>query len=257
LVKFLWLLCCFCCSLPLLAAPAAPISATVRYVIDGDTLVTMAGEHVRLLDINSPEPARHNRPAEPMAVEAKALLETHLMGQAIWLEIGGQSRDRYGRLLAHVTRQADNWWANGALVKTGLAHTYTFPDNALRAAELHELEAQALAQQRGLWGTAYFPLRDAQSTWPDDALGRFAVTDGRVVSSQQVRDTIYLNFGPDWRTDFSVAINHADWPRFEQAGIDPRVDYRGKNVRVRGVALPVNGVLVTVTHPAQLEILAE
>ena len=43
----------------------------------------------------------------------------------------------------------------------------------------------------------------------------------------------YLNFGADWRKDFTVTIAPQDLKSFTAAGIDPR-GYSGKMVRVRG-----------------------
>ena len=50
-------------------------------VIDGDTLVLDMGEKIRLAGINSPELAKKNLPAEPLANEAKSALKGYwLMG---------------------------------------------------------------------------------------------------------------------------------------------------------------------------------
>ena len=50
-------------------------SGIVSRVIGGDTLVLETGEKIRLAGINAPELARGNRPAEPLANEAKSVLE--------------------------------------------------------------------------------------------------------------------------------------------------------------------------------------
>ncbi len=230
------------------------LEATVRHVIDGDTFVTESGEHVRLLDINTPEVAHGRHAAEVESATAKQRLKALVQGQAVRLETATKPRDRYGRLLAHVYRTSDNLWVNGTLVEEGLAHVYTFPDNAAKAVELQQLEAQAINNQQGVWRHARFAPKRATQNWSKQWLGKYQVVDGRVLSAQKVGKNIYLNFGADWRTDFTVAIEKDDWDTFKQAGLDPVPTYRGKTVRVRGVAMPVNGVLIRATHPAQLEI---
>lgn len=90
---------------------------------------------------------------------------------------------------------------------------------------------------------------------PDSAIGQFNHYEGKVVSAKRVRDRTYLNFGDNWRTDFSVEIPNRFEELFKQSGIDTEKDYTGKKLQIRGVFMPVNGVLVRATHPEQLTIL--
>ena len=69
-----------------------------------------------------------------------------------------------------------------------------------------------------------------------------------------VRGRGYLNFGDDWREDFTVSIGPRDRRRFETAGIDIE-DYEGRLVRVRGWVDSFNGPMIEATHPEQIEVL--
>jgi hypothetical protein len=76
----------------------------------------------------------------------------------------------------------------------------------------------------------------------------------------QVGERIYLNFGADWRTDFTVEIQARDAKAFglKKNAVDGawfREAYLGKKLRVRGQLRPINGFQVRVTHPLQLEVL--
>ena len=71
-------------------------------VIDGDTLVLDTGEKIRLAGINSPELARENRPAEPLAKQAKSTLEGLLVDGRAQVEVAQEAKDRYGRTLAYL-----------------------------------------------------------------------------------------------------------------------------------------------------------
>tara|TARA_A100001037_G_scaffold275659_1_gene274358 strand:+ start:595 stop:819 length:225 start_codon:yes stop_codon:yes gene_type:complete len=70
-----------------------------------------------------------------------------------------------------------------------------------------------------------------------------------------VRGRALLNFGENWKTDFTVSIAPRDWRRFIDAGISA-ADYRGLRIRVRDWLKSRNGPMIDVTHPEQIEILA-
>lgn len=255
----------------LLAAACAPLAAhageqtgRVTYVIDGDTLVLESGEHVRLLDINTPEIGHGGAPDEPLAQDAKAALAHLALGRKVEIETGRRDHDQYGRLLGHVYVLPQRAWVNAALVREGFAHVYTFADNALHPKELLAEEAKARQAKRGLWALPQWQVRDAATCCAKGDIGTFKLVEGRVLGTARVKTRrgmrTYLNFGRDWRTDFSVAIDGRDDKYFRQSGLKPGYPatlYNARRVRVRGYLQPVNGVLVRVTHPAQIEILGE
>lgn len=84
----------------------AQITATVTYVVDGDTLdVDQAGTRyrIRLLGIDAPELAHDGRPADCGAQAARDALTALADGQQITWEHDprSDSTDRYGRVLAY------------------------------------------------------------------------------------------------------------------------------------------------------------
>lgn len=82
-------------------------------------------------------------------------------------------------------------------------------------------------------------------------VGRFTRIEGTVTRVYHGREATYLNFGADWRDDFSVTIPKRVLRRFAALldGIE------GKTVRVRGVVEQENGPMVTLGQPEQLEVL--
>jgi endonuclease YncB( thermonuclease family) len=259
----------FGCLAVLLALTAASawagvITGKVRHVIDGDTLVLENGTHVRLLDINSPELAHDGAPAEPYAEEAKQALEHWANGRTVMIETGKHDHDQYGRLLGQVYLLPGHGWVNGTLVRDGFAHVYTFADNAMYPKELLDYEAKARAAKLGLWALPRWRVRDAATCCADEDIGTFEVVEGKVWDAAWVKNRrykrTYLNFGKDWRTDFSVVIDGRDEKYFRQAGIKSLLltdYYNDKRVRLHGYLQPVNGTLMRVTHPAQIEILGD
>jgi micrococcal nuclease len=88
----------------------------------------------------------------------------------------------------------------------------------------------------------------------DDAEDTFQVVEGVVVEAATVRGRIYLNFGRDYRTDFTVVIDEDDLDAFEDAGLAPET-LAGRRIRVRGWIDMYNGPMIAVTHPEQIEVL--
>ena len=228
--------------------------ARVQTVVDGDTVTLDDGRLVRLVGIQAPKLplGRSGFKAWPLALESKALLETLILGQEVHLRLGTTAQDRHGRVLAHVVRIADGVWLQGQMLATGLARVYTFPDNRLLAREMLALERQARADQIGLWVLPYYALRNADTVRFDK--GTFQVVQDRVVDVAHVKKRIYMNFGPDWRSDFTVQINARLKKKFSDAGVD-LLALKGRVVRVRGWIKDKNGPLIELDHPERLEII--
>lgn len=95
-------------------------TVNVERVIDGDTVVTSAGEHVRLLGINAPETSSH----EPFSLEAKSYLESLVLNKSVRLEFTNERTDKYGRTLAYLFLGLEN--VNVELVRNGFANYYFY-----------------------------------------------------------------------------------------------------------------------------------
>ncbi len=233
--------------------------AVVVEVVDGDTVVLdrpiRNTRRVRLVGIQAPKLplGRAGFPTWPLAPESKAALEKMVLGKRVSLAHGGAPRDRHGRLLAHLYDDAGTW-VQGEMLRAGMARVYTFPDNRALAVDMLALERQARAARRGIWAHPFYAVRT-----PTNA-GRytdtFQVVEDRVLDAAKVKGRVYLNFGPDWRTDFTVSIKPRVARLFRKAGID-LLDLKGRPLRVRGWLKRWNGPLIEASHPEQIEVLAE
>lgn len=226
----------------------------VDYIIDGDTFVTDDGKHVRMIGINTPEIGRHGDKDEPFASQARLKLTKLIFNQNVRLSFGERHKDRYGRLLAHVYKE-NGVWVNNEMIKEGLAHVYSFPDNRQLTKKLIQTENKARQENKGMWAHPRWKTYTSVDNIPDKAIGQFNIFEGKVLNTTRVSDRTYLNFGSNWRTDFTTEIPKRYYELFKKSGIDIEQDYNGKKVQVRGVFKPVNGVLTTSTHPEQLTIL--
>ena len=241
----------------LAALPAGAEEATVKAVVDGDTVVleipVMEATQVRLVGIQAPKLplGRKNFPTWPLAAQSKRALEGLALGKTLRLSFGGAEKDRHGRLLAHLHR-ADGVWVQGEMLKKGLARVYSFPDNRAMVADMLALEKEARKAKRGIWGLRYYAVRTpvGLSSW----IGTFQLVRGRVKKAARIKGRVYLNFGPDWRTDFTVTLNAKARRLFRKAGVEP-LSLEGREVRVRGWLKKFNGPMIEATHPEQVEVL--
>jgi len=225
----------------------------VASVVDGDTLILESGTEVRLVGIQAPKLplGRANFKAWPLADDAKALLERLSLNQPVTLYFGGREQDRYGRALAHVVR-ADGLWLQGAMLDAGLARVYSFRDNRALIAEMLIREQVARQAWRGMWDHPAYAIQTPETA--PDLVDSFQLIEGRVLDAAVVRRRGYINFGPDYRTDFTIVVQPADRRRFEAAGREVE-SYIGHWVRVRGWVKSYNGPMIEATHPEQIEVL--
>jgi len=228
-------------------------SARVVEVVDGDTVILDDGRQVRLVGIQAPKLplGRPGFERWPLADEAKHALESMVLGETVTLAYGGQRVDLYNRLLAHLFTK-DGGWVQAQLLKSGLARVYSFPDNRALVAEMLRFERTSRRKKTGIWTLPYYVVLDPEASALH--LERFALVEGRVQDTARVRGRVFLNFGADWRTDFTISIAPKYWKNFLNVGINPG-DYKGRRVRVRGWLKSRNGPMVEVTHPEQIEVL--
>ncbi len=228
---------------------------SVREIVDGDTLVLDGGTHVRLVGIQAPKLplGRAGFRSWPLAEESKALLDILTRGKSLRLSYGGRRIDRHGRLLAHL-EDGEGRWIQGEMLTAGLARVYSFADNRSRVAEMLALERKARARALGIWSKSYYRVRVATET--PNFIDTFQIVEGRVVSTAVVRRRGYLNFGRDWRSDFTVTVAPRSRRLFTRSGLDITA-YEGKRVRVRGWLKSFNGPMIEATHPEQIELLTE
>lgn len=147
---------------------------------------------------------------------------------------------------------ASGEWVQGTLVSEGLARVRTWPDHRECARALLAREGAARAAKRGLWSDAAYAVR-APETIPQGAVA-FQLVEGRVANVADVRGRIFLNFGEDYRTDFTIHVPPDKVANFSAAGLNLS-GLRGKRVRVRGTVSERNGPAITASIPEQIEVL--
>jgi endonuclease YncB( thermonuclease family) len=234
--------------------------AQVVEVVDGDTVLLDDGRHVRLVGIQSPKLplGRPGFETWPLAEEAKSALSALTLGRDVGLGYGGRRTDRHGRALAHLYllngAGEPGLWVQGALLEAGMARVYSFADNRSLIGEMLDRERQARTLSRGIWADSFYAVQSPEGL--DGHAGSFQIVEGIVLKAALVKGRVYLNFGADWKSDFTVTLAPAVRRVFEAEGIDPLV-YDGKRVRVRGWIESYNGPMIEASHPEQIEVIED
>ena len=219
---------------------AGPLEITNAHIVrverTNDALVLRDGRAVHLEGIRLPHAAQDRAPPF-VADQAFDALNAMVRGHTVDVTAVPPKEDRYDRVRGQVFSDGDQW-VQMALLKRGLARVDIAPDRGECAAELYAAEATARAANLGLWSQAAYRVRTPDSLGGDT--GTFQIVQGQVLTADVKAGRAYIDFGADWKTDFTVTIAPEDMANFRNDGIDPR-DYAGKTIRVRGIVQQFNG----------------
>lgn len=145
-------------------------------VVDGDTVqIKFKGKPVtiRLIGVDTPETVHPNKPVEVFGKEASAFTQNLLLGESVYLRLGVDEMDKYGRLLAYLYRAPDGLFVNLEIVRQGYGHAYTqFPFKHMELFRHYERRAREAG--KGLWGDAKVSTTASQEASP---IIRVAPTD--------------------------------------------------------------------------------
>lgn len=232
----------------------------VASIVDGDTLFLDSGLKVRLSASQAPKLplGRKGFKAWPLGTEAKNALFNLTHNKTVQLFYGGKDRDRYDRALAQVFLIGEDGkpglWLQEDMIRRGLARVYTWPDTWQDSERLYTAEREARAEKRGIWDDEFYAIRAPEPNALAQDVDSFQLVEGIITSVAEVRGQTYLNFGSDYRTDFTIVIASKDRKRFKKAGLDP-LSLEGARVRVRGWIELMNGPMIWLDHPERLEVL--
>lgn len=223
----------------------APCSQVIS-VIDSNTVLCREAKKLKLAGLLSLELLPQYVDKQTL-LRVKALLQALTLKKDISMTAGEMQQDRYQRNVAHV--YAGSHWVQGVLLSQGLAAVYIDGNNTLLIQEMLAIEQKARNARLGIWGNPNFRFKTPKSVLTKG----FALVEGTVLRVSSGRELTYLNFGKDWKKDFTVAIKKSNVENFKRAGFDLNA-LTGKKVRVRGWVNTYNGPMIEIRHPEQLEI---
>ena len=224
----------------------------VKAVIDPQTIQLEDGHIVRLTGIDFPD----FNPDEPgdFSLTAMQILRDMLVGKTVLLyQTVNREEGRINRMgqdIAQIQRESDKVWVQGTLLSLGLARVRTAQRNPEMAQQMYDLELAAMKDKAGIWEnySKVLPPEEAEAHE-----GSFQIVEGRIESAALKQNRIYLNFGKDWKTDFTISIAPEDKRAFSKQNLDP-LQWNGKQVRVRGWIESYNGPYMQISHPAAIEV---
>ncbi|MGP6432296.1 thermonuclease family protein [Pseudomonas paraglycinae] len=203
-------------------APTGLDSATVQRVVDGDTLRLIDGRNVRMIGLNTPELGKQGRSDEPFAVAARKRLEA-LVAESdgrVGLRLGVESRDRYGRTLAHVfSARGENLEAQ--MLADGLGFQVAVAPNVDLVDCQQAAERRARKAGLGLW--KHSPVLKAEQI----ERSGFALVSGRVSKVQRNRGGIWIELQDKLVLRVAPNLLH----RFDGASLQA---LKGKQIEARG-----------------------
>ena len=232
-------------------------TGVVTEVVDGDTLFLDNGLKVRLSAIQAPKLplGRPGFKTWPLAENAKDALSQMAYRKNVQLFYGGKERDRYDRALAQAfIGTQDDLWIQEEMLRQGWARVYTWPDTWQNSDRLYAAEREARNANRGIWAHDYYEIRSPDPNNLAQDVDSFQIVEGIVTSVADIRGRIYLNFGADYKTDFTIAIEKNDRKRFKSTSYDLK-ELAGATVRIRGWVELTNGPIIWLDHPERLEVL--
>lgn len=206
-------------------APSGLASVGVQRVVDGDTLRLSDGRSVRMIGLNTPELGKKGRSDEPFAVAARKRLEALVAASdgRVGLLPGKESKDHYGRTLAHVYG-ADGANLEAQMLAEGLGFLVAVAPNVDLVGCQQAAERSARQAGLGVWRQSPVLNADQIST------AGFAVLSGRVSKVQRNRGGVWIELQD--AVVLRVAPNLLD--RFDVASLER---LKGKQVEARGWVL--------------------
>lgn len=143
------------------------------------------------------------------------------------------------------------WW------KRGTPPVAPLPNRLHYLQALLQREAVARATRKGLWQNPAYAIRDARDTQTLTQLtGTFQIIEGWVVATGASRREVFLNFGRNWRWDFTAAVV---LPRGgDSAALSTRLKaLEGRYVGVSGWLVKRNGPFIALAGAEAIEELPE
>lgn len=241
--------------LPTSAWPLGVVAPSERATLTAlalDGTITLGdGRSLRLVDLEVPQ--------TDAAVAAWQAAVAELDGQTVLLKIQGSGTDRYGRVQA-VVEKPDRVSLQSELVAGGYARVMPTMGMGFATSGLLVDEDRARRARRGIWSDPAFAVIEADQIVRLTALvGRYVLVEGKILDAISRKGRLYVNFGPDWRTDFTVTAAPADARLLIAQRLDGKLDRLpeliGQRVRVRGFITRYHGPEMIVTNTNQLEFL--
>ncbi|NOX83359.1 MAG: hypothetical protein GXP06_10315 [Alphaproteobacteria bacterium] len=232
-----------------LPAYAAPLNGAVA--ISGGRFVA-DGQEFHLADILAPSAYVLAGDGEPYFDAAKRGLERLLANASLNIKNAGPVT-RWGARVVTAKRVGETQTLQHQLVAMGAARVAPQSDNLELIDQLLVAEDEARAARKGLWALPAYRIFDADKA--GRAVGRFHLIEGKVRRIAKVKGRVYINFGTDYKTDFTASAGSRLYRKWAEQGFDV-ASLTDARLRIRGFVEAINGPSITLSHRRQIEVLA-
>jgi len=205
----------------------------IERVIDGDTVETAAGDSIRLLGVDTPEIDWEKNESEFYAQEAREFTLKNLADQKVLLEFDQQREDNYGRILAYIYHDGQNF--NQKLLQEGYASLMIVEPNDKYKSEFENSAAEARQSKRGIWSQVLkleksLPVISYQQA--ELFRGKRVIVEGRIKDTAATDSVNYLNFSENYQHTLSLVIFNRNLNKFDYQPAEYLLD---KKIKVLGV----------------------
>jgi len=224
-------------------------SGVIEQIIDQQTILLKDKTVVRLASIDTP-----NKASAFDALKELLPPQTNIILYQTRSEKLGRT-NRMGHDLAHIVIKEDTTWVQGTLLQNGIVRICTAPKQDSLLPEMIAAENSAIKKNKNLWAVdSAFNILSNDIDILKNHIGDFIVVEATVQKVATINNNVYLNFGNNWKTDFTVMLTSNLRKDLSKKGIDA-LSLANKNVRVRGWLREYNGPLIELEDIAHLQIL--
>jgi len=223
--------------------------------LSGDRIALKNGDVIALADVKAPEywPKTDDAPpykSWPHSGVARNTLTKLIQNKPLTFFCNRKKPNHMGEITAHIL--ADQTWVQQALLENGHVWQYALKAKQTIFKALVRAEHKARTAQKGVWRiSGYAPVLASSE---DIKPGWFQIVRGTVLSSNSVRDKVYLNFGSDWSTDFTVHVPNKLVPLYQRNAL-PVNQLANREIEVRGWVEWSGGPKIIVTGHNQIRLL--
>lgn len=213
------------------------------------------GRLVRLAGIDVPGPPldAEDGASSPLGLAALSALAKAVAGGAVLVPLDAEAADRHGRVPGYL-RLPGGRTAQEILIEAGLARARWLPGEASCFLQFRAAEGMAEEARLGVWGSPDYATRAADDASLRSRIGLYELVEGRVLSVGHGSRMIFLDFGHDYRRDFTVMVAPKVAEGLASAGV-PADALVNRSVRVRGVIEESGGPAIRLNDPAEIEVL--
>jgi endonuclease YncB( thermonuclease family) len=234
--------------------PPGEASGQVELVAirDGERLLLKEGEPLRFAAIRAPYPPIGQQPGRWPPVQVLSRRIKELADEGLILYPAGGS-DRYGDRLANLWSLKEEAWLAEVLAGEGLALVAPAVLFDPEYGPVTAAERAARETGLGIWSNPMHRVLCAGEA--QEGIDQLRVVQGRIRETRVAAGFLYLNFGADWRRDFTLRLKAGRGARRAEQLLLAR-DLQDHVLEVRGWLYFRGGPMIDLDNLGRISIIA-